>query len=146
MTFLGPERSVEFQMALQRSEFVKRLRQAREVAGYTQQQAADKLGVSIKTYNRWEALNNGAYPRQSKFDDLSELFDVPREYLQGPAPHLEQSRLENIERQATENNIMLRALLAHFGVDVEGLAEPPADLLAVLGNGQAQGRKRRRGV
>lgn len=143
MTFIGIERSVEFAMALQRSEFVKRLRQAREVAGYTQQQAADKLGVSIKTYNRWEALNNGAYPRQSKFDDLSELFDVPREYLQGPAPQLEQTRLEDIERLGRENNIMLRALLAHFDIRPETLAEPPADLLAALGDGEAKSRKRR---
>ena len=145
LTFLGTERSMAFQMALQRGQFVKRLRQAREAAGYTQQKAADQLGVSIKTFNRWEAID-GQYPRPDKYDQIAELFGVSREYLQGPAPQLEQSRLESIEKQVRENNIMLRAVLAHLGITAETLTEPPASLIDALGDAKPKRRKARSSV
>ena len=56
------------------------------------------------------------------------------------------ARLNEIARTSAENNVMLRAVLAHLGISVESLTDMPADLLSALGNGQAKSGKTRRSV
>ena len=50
------------------------LRELRKSAGFTQEQAAEKLGISSRTISRWET---GAYmPDISMLVDIAELYDV----------------------------------------------------------------------
>ena len=140
----GARHSVEFAMALERAEFVRRLREARKAAGYTQAQLAIESGVELKTYNRWEALN-GNYPRGHNLDRLVQALGVNREYLLGPAPgqRTTDQRLVELEQKIDDQNVMLRALLAHHGITIETLAEPPAGLIDDLKPART---KRRRSV
>jgi transcriptional regulator with XRE-family HTH domain len=148
LSIRGVGHSVEFAMALERAEFVRRLREARKAAGLTQSQAAQKVGVELKSFNRWEALNNGTEPRGRNLDRLVEVLGVTREYLLGPAPGRQgqDERLAALEQLASENNAMLRALLAHHGIAVDTLTGPPAELVDVLDSTQPAPRKRRRSV
>lgn len=50
------------------------LKAARVNAGFTQKEAAKKLGVSNKTLSSWE--NMLALPKADKIDAICELYDV----------------------------------------------------------------------
>ena len=58
------------------------LRELRKNKGFTQEQAAEKLGISSRTISRWET---GAYmPDISMLIDIAELYDVDiREIIDG---------------------------------------------------------------
>ena len=58
------------------------LRELRKNRGFTQEQAAEKLGISSRTISRWET---GAYmPDISMLVDIAELYDVDiREIIDG---------------------------------------------------------------
>ena len=58
------------------------LRELRKSAGFTQEQVAEKLGISSRTISRWET---GAYmPDISMLVDIAELYDVDiREIIDG---------------------------------------------------------------
>ena len=58
------------------------LRELRKNMGFTQEQAAEKLGISSRTISRWET---GAYmPDISMLIDIAELYDVDiREIIDG---------------------------------------------------------------
>jgi transcriptional regulator with XRE-family HTH domain len=122
-------------MALQKQEFAKILKTARRELGLSQEKAAGRIGVTTKTYNQWEAVP-GSWPHASKYDDISRGLEVDRELLLGPREMAGRvggsARLDEIARMTAENAAMLRALLAHFDITAETLAEAPADLITVL--------------
>ena len=113
----GTAHTVEFQAMLERAEFVKRLRQAREAAGLTQEAAARELGVSGKTVWMWEKLD-GHVPRPRYVSQMAELYGVSGEYLNGPMPNA-----DPITDQLQRIEAMLTALLAHEGVTVPSLVD-----------------------
>lgn len=55
------------------------LEAARVNAGYTQKEAAARIGVSNKTLARWEKGYN--YPPADKLANMCELYAVPYDYL-----------------------------------------------------------------
>ena len=71
------------------------LRELRKSAGFTQEQAAEKLGISSRTISRWET---GAYmPDISMLVDIAELYDVDiREIIDG------ERKEENMNREVKE--------------------------------------------
>jgi transcriptional regulator with XRE-family HTH domain len=148
LSIRGASHSVAFAMALERAEFVRRLREARKQAGLTQSQLAQKVGVELKTYNRWEALNNGTEPRGGNLERLTAALGITRDYLLGPAPGRvgQDERLAHIEAKLDENNTLLRALLAHHGVTVDTLIEPPIELVAALDQPKRKRTQTRRRV
>lgn len=60
---------------------IENLKKAREAAGYTQLQAAEKLGVSDGTYKNYE--QGKREPNGEKLIALAELFNVTTDYLLG---------------------------------------------------------------
>lgn len=64
-----------------RSEFGKRLYQAREQAGLTQVELADKLGVIQQVVAAWERRDSALKPEQIK--TLSEVLGTSSDYLLG---------------------------------------------------------------
>lgn len=66
------------------------LKVARVAAGYTQKEAADRLGISTATICAWE--NGTAEPRASTFMAACRLYDVPPEdiFLQGQTKKVQQ--------------------------------------------------------
>ena len=58
------------------------LKELRKEKGFTQEQAAEKLGVSSRTISRWETANY--MPDISMLVDIAELYDVDvREIIDG---------------------------------------------------------------
>lgn len=61
-----------------------RLRQARELAGYSQQEVAELLGVAREVVSYWE--NNRRVPGLAQVRHLAEAFGVSLDYLVGEEP------------------------------------------------------------
>lgn len=57
------------------------LKMAREMAGYTQEQVADRLGIDRSNIAHWESEKRPDQPNAAHFKALVELYDVPRESL-----------------------------------------------------------------
>lgn len=77
------------------SEFGDRLRQYRKAKNMTQQELAERLGVSDKSVSRWE---NGSYPDVAMLGPLAKELGVTVDDLLGTAPplrKLERSDLQN---------------------------------------------------
>lgn len=61
--------------------FHERLKKARKKAGFTQQQAADALKFSMRSYQRYEALNGRFEPSIETLVEMADLFDVSIDWL-----------------------------------------------------------------
>ena len=71
------------------------LKELRKEKGFTQEQAAEKLGVSSRTISRWETANY--MPDISMLVDIAELYDVDvREIIDG------ERRKENMNSEVKE--------------------------------------------
>lgn len=116
-------------MALERREFVRRLRKARERKHFTQAQIAQEIGVGVKTYNRWEAVEGGHEPTGNNLRRLLDVLELDRDYLLGPlAGHTGRGMDARVRRLIEENNAMLQALVAHHGIVVPGLIDAALEL------------------
>ena len=61
--------------------FQVRLKNIRTRCGYTQQQAADCLNLSLRSYQRYEAKNGYCDPPIDTLINMADLFDVSIDYL-----------------------------------------------------------------
>lgn len=108
--------SVLAEMALRREKIAQRLGELRESNALTQEQAAAKVGVTLRQWQRWEAGESVPYPRNmdvvaSKFGlSVSEFFDD--EPLGGTRTALLEARVEELEQTVTELRAGLAALAA----------------------------------
>lgn len=60
--------------------FGKKVRELREIKGLTQEELANKIGVSLKTISRYES--GESKPRYRKvYDKLAEVLDTSHDYL-----------------------------------------------------------------
>lgn len=79
----------------------ERLRQMRELRGYTQEELSHLLGMGEKEIWRYE--NGKSTPSADKMADIAKLLKVTTDYLLGlsddPTTQLRQSDLQPIERQ-----------------------------------------------
>ena len=82
-------------MSFTRDEFRKRLSALRKDRGVTQQTIAEALGISDKTYSKWETGENE--PDFTNLAKISEYFSVTPSYLLGD--ETPNSTEENIKRE-----------------------------------------------
>ena len=61
--------------------FKKRVKQAREEAGFTQQQVADVLGIKIDRYKKWENRGKSTMPVRF-FQNFCQLTHTRAEWFQ----------------------------------------------------------------
>ncbi len=61
--------------------FYKRLKEARQKAGLTQQQAAEALNLSVRSYQRYEAANGQCDPPIATLVEIADLFNVSIDWL-----------------------------------------------------------------
>lgn len=72
-----------------------RISQLRKLAGMTQMEMADRLGISFQAISNWE--RGVSMPDIAKLGELSALFDVPIDEILGNSRvgHMTKSLLEN---------------------------------------------------
>jgi transcriptional regulator with XRE-family HTH domain len=102
-------RSVLMEMALQDRAAGQRLAQARKQKRLTQEGAAQKIGVSVRTYSDWE--RGISLPRPSNLTEIERVLEVDTRavYFENPAQNgLPSERLDRIEDK-------LDRVLRHFG-------------------------------
>lgn len=90
----------------------ERLKTARRLAGLTQEDAARALGVTLKTYARWERGETRGFLRQ--LGSIAETFGVTPEQLLGhdePSPDDRLERLEGRVEAIWEQLSAIRLLL-----------------------------------
>ena len=63
--------------------FAERLKKTRIKRGYTQQETAEALNLSVRSYQRYEALNGQCEPPLNTLVSIADLFDVSIDYLLG---------------------------------------------------------------
>lgn len=61
--------------------FHERLKEARQNAGLTQQQAAEALNLSVRSYQRYEAVNGQCDPPLATLVQMADLFHVSIDWL-----------------------------------------------------------------
>ena len=61
--------------------FSDRLKLSRQKSGFTQQQAAETLNLSVRSYQRYEAKNGAFEPSLSVLVEMADLFDVSIDWL-----------------------------------------------------------------
>jgi transcriptional regulator with XRE-family HTH domain len=111
-------RSVLTEVARQRREdaelFGARLRELRDRSGLTQQKAAEKIGVSYRTWQSWE--QGTSTPRWPNKKKIARLFGITVDELNG-APYAlgasEQQDLGEIREQLRQINAALVTLNAN---------------------------------
>lgn len=114
----GPRRvSVLAEMALRRERIAERLTEIREHNSLTQENAAAKVGVTLRQWQRWEAGESVPYPRNldavaSRFGlSVADFFDGDLSASATRSALLE-ARVEDLEAQLTEMRAGLAALTA----------------------------------
>lgn len=101
--------SVLAEMALRQEKVSARLADLREQAGLTQEQAAARVGVNLRQWQRWEAGDSMPYPRNldtiaSRFGiSVDEFFDT------------QQTQLDRIEERLARIEAALELLTATNG-------------------------------
>lgn len=89
-----------------RREMGDRLKELRSKRGYKQQYIADRIGVTLRTYQMYQA--GSVEPGQEKLEKLAELYGVTPEYiLRGDTPQIPSvtdvnRRLKRIEDQLAD--------------------------------------------
>lgn len=76
---------------------VERMKLARQVAGLSQEEAAHRLGVTTRTYARWERGETAGW--LSQVERIAEAFGVDPEEISPPPP--DGDRLSELEGQVT---------------------------------------------
>ena len=69
---------------MERAEYIaKRIKEQRKLNKMTQNDLAEKIGVSLITVKRWESLKNWRCPNVLMFAKLADILGVSETYLMG---------------------------------------------------------------
>jgi transcriptional regulator with XRE-family HTH domain len=106
-------RNLAIEMALQQRAMGRRIAELRERARLTQEAAADKAGVTLRAYQKWEAGGGIQYANLTR---LAEVFRVPVERITGeesaPDPFATSTQLDRLEQrigQLLDDHVSLQA-------------------------------------
>jgi transcriptional regulator with XRE-family HTH domain len=110
-------------MALRRERIVERLAELRERHSLSQEDAARKVGVTHRQWQRWESGESTPYPRN--LDKVASAFRVPVStfFDEDPIVLSDDDQLDRIEA-------MLERITQALGLDGDG--EPGEALLRLL--------------
>lgn len=138
MTSRQMEARVAREMALSKRDFARRLRAARENAGLTQGQLADRIGRDWASVQRWETEKTS--PRPGMIPRIARALDVSEEHLQGTLDSAD-TTLERLVRDIGTQSRAIREL--HVAVDglvamLEQIRAAQMDLTILL-TGDRQG-------
>lgn len=81
-------------MKVNKKVFAENLRAERDRLGWTQQQMADKNGISYRKYFRWEDRDDHLWPDVGEFYQLGDIIGIDPNYLVGHAPFMREANKE----------------------------------------------------
>jgi len=114
MSWRGQQRrvSVLAEMALRQEKVSERLRELRERQGLSQEDAARRVGITHRQWQRWESGDSMPYPRS--LDMVASSFGISVAEFFDPPEHaaVDVSQLDRIEEKLDEAISRLRALEA----------------------------------
>lgn len=92
------------------TEFSKRFARLRQDRGYTQQKAAEKLGVTPQAISKWE--NGTSLPDAEMIRSIAQLMDCTTDYLlDHQVSAASRHNLESVQKQAEIENVIQKAVL-----------------------------------
>lgn len=95
----------------QRGELGLRLKTQREIAGLTQDEMADRIGISLSSYSKWETGRVGE-PRINHLRVAAEILGVSTEYLiHGASNGVDEDAMAELKREVREVRGLLVELL-----------------------------------
>lgn len=126
-------RSLAVEMALQQRAMGRRIAQLRERAHFTQEVAADKAGVTLRAFQKWEAGGGIQYANLQK---LAEALDVSVEQITGetetPNPFRISDQMDGGFDEFREHVGSLHARLDQIQAELETASTERQDLSAQL--------------
>jgi transcriptional regulator with XRE-family HTH domain len=142
--------SVLAEMALRQEKVSERLRELRERNGLSQEDAARKVGITHRQWQRWESGDSMPYPRS--LDMVASTFGISvAEFFDPAEPVVDQSQLDRIEAKLDQVLAILKQPGDIAGPFVEsivnelegrGVGDPPAADPSGGGSKQPSGAKR----
>lgn len=130
-------RSVAIEMALEQRAIGRRIAELREDRRLTQPVVADRVGVSLRGYQKWEA--GTAAPGWGNLEKLANVFDVSADYLLGAATEEGKNREAQLDRIESE----VAATRVELGEALTRLAETQRILERIARNGASASRSRK---
>lgn len=130
-------RSVAIEMALEQRAIGRRIAELREDRRLTQPVVADRVGVSLRAYQKWEAGTSA--PAWRNLEQLAEVFGVSADYLLGAAQEKRQDAQDQLDRIESE----LAAIHVEIGAQATQLAEIQRLLARTAGSGASASRSRK---
>jgi transcriptional regulator with XRE-family HTH domain len=135
--------SVLAEMALRQEKVSARLTELRERHGLSQEDAARKVGITVRQWQRWETGESMPYPRN--LDAVASSFGVTVSgFFDEASPVIENSQLDRIEGKLDELLGMLRDPASGVAEDIAThLAEQQAAASRAAGgsNGRSDAKK-----
>lgn len=115
-------RSVALELALENRAIGRHIAELRERAHLTQPAAADKAGVSLRGYQKWEG--GESRPNWANLEKLADVFGVKPEEIVGSVSPQEEPRAEQLDRIEEK----LDEILKRLDAPLEQPREDDADL------------------
>lgn len=124
--------SVLAEMALRKEKVTQRLRELRELHGLTQDQAAARVGINLRQWQRWEAGDSMPYPRN--LDTIASAFGITVAEFFDPPPRVavDHSELGAVREQLARLDDHISALQNGRASGVEQLLERQSAILERL--------------
>ena len=97
--------------------FTDKIQKLRKSKGLTQQQAAELLGISLSSYQKYERTKSPVMPSISVIIKIAEEFQVSVDYLLGLSDQAD-------NRKMSDTNIMIKGLYDQL---IAGIANIPED-------------------
>ena len=101
-----------------------RIKQSRQLAKITQQELAERIGVSPITMNRWENPESGRAPNADMLKRIAEVLNVSVGYLMGIDDTTETANPSISEQHTQERNTNMATFTTKDGMRFEAPATP----------------------
>lgn len=101
-----------------------RIKQSRQLAKITQQELAEKIGVSPITMNRWENPDTGRVPNTDMLKRIAEALNVSVGYLMGIEDTSESDKPTILEPHTHEWNTNMAVITLKDGNRIQAPATP----------------------
>ena len=110
--------SVLAEMAIRKERVSERLKELRENKGFTQEQAAPFVGITLRQWQRWEGGESMPYPRN--LDAIASKFGITiAEFFDGPVA---ETGLAEKMSLLEDHLVELQASVSELRQSVQGLA------------------------